>query len=173
MVTTLLSLNMQEGGSRLHLKVPQLDQGGQLGQGRPGPNPNHKKRGRSRRGRGEQNRPPSALGECEYVHEIAFHNVPIEEHSQDATAFVCMYGLFKFLRMPFGLRNAGSVYCQLVSQLMDNLGLESVAHYLEDILIHIADVHDHLVSMDKVLRAHLDAGITLKLSKTLFLLRKS
>ena len=68
----------------------------------------------------------------------AFHNVPIEEDSQDATAFVCMYGLFKFLRMPFGLRNAGAVYSRLVAQIMDNLGLQSVAHYLDDILIHTA-----------------------------------
>ena len=58
----------------------------------------------------------------------ALHNVPIDESSQDATAFVCMYGLFKFLRMPFGLRNIGVVYCRLVAQIMDNLGLESVAH---------------------------------------------
>ena len=45
----------------------------------------------------------------------AFHNVPIEEDSQDATAFVCMYGLFKFKRMLFGLKNAGAVYCRLVA----------------------------------------------------------
>ena len=47
----------------------------------------------------------------------AFHNVPIAKCSQDATTFVCMYGLFKFLRMQFGLRNAGAVYCRLVAQI--------------------------------------------------------
>ena len=62
----------------------------------------------------------------------AFHNVPIEEDSQDCTAFVCMYGLFKFKRMPFGLKNAGVVYCRLVAQIMDNLGLQLVAHYFDD-----------------------------------------
>ena len=41
----------------------------------------------------------------------AFHNIPIEEASQDATAFICSYGLYKFCRMPFGLKNAGAVYC--------------------------------------------------------------
>ena len=97
-------------------------------------------------------------------------NVPIDESSQDATAFVCMYGLFKFLRMPFGLRNTRAVYCRLVTQIMDNLGLESVAHYLDDILIHTSGVH--LDSVDKVLRAHMDAGFRLKLSKTLFFQEK-
>ena len=51
---------------------------------------------------------------------------------------------------------------------MDNLGLDSVAHYLDDILIHTAEVGEHLGSVEKVLEAHLKAGIRLKPSKTLF-----
>ena len=98
----------------------------------------------------------------------AFHNVPIEEDSQDATAFVCMYGLFKFKRMPFGLKNAGAVYCRLVAQIMDSLGLQSVAHYLDVVLIHTADVNEHIDSVEKVLHAHMKAGIRLKPSKPLF-----
>ena len=35
----------------------------------------------------------------------AFHNVINEEGSQDAYALICMYGLFKFWLMPFGLSN--------------------------------------------------------------------
>ena len=70
----------------------------------------------------------------------AFHNVLVEKDSQDAMAFICMYGLFKFLHMPFGLRNVGEVYCQLVAQIMNSLGLESVMQYLDDILIHAADI---------------------------------
>ena len=49
----------------------------------------------------------------------AFHNVQINEDSQQVTAFICMFGLFKFRRMPFGLKNAGAVYCRLVA---DNAG---------------------------------------------------
>ena len=79
----------------------------------------------------------------------AFHNVPIEADSQDATTFVCMYGLFKFLRMPFGLRNARAVYCRLVAQIMDDLGLQSVSHYHDDILIHTAEVEEHLGSVEQ------------------------
>ena len=79
-----------------------------------------------------------------------------------------MYGLFEFQRLPFGLKNAGAVYCRLVAQIMDNLGLQSVAHYLDDVLIHTAEVHEHLNSVEKVLEAHLKAGIGLKPLKTLF-----
>ena len=95
----------------------------------------------------------------------AFHNVPIEENSQDAKTFICMYGLFKFLRSARGLCNVGAVYCQLVNQILDSLGLELVAHYLDDILIHTVDVDEHLDSMEKILHAHMEAGIRLKPSR--------
>ena len=45
----------------------------------------------------------------------AVHNVQINEDSQQLTSFICMFGLFQFKRMPFGLKNAGAVYCQLVA----------------------------------------------------------
>ena len=51
---------------------------------------------------------------------------------------------------------------------MDNRGLKLVAHYLDDILIHTADIDEHLDSVDKVLQAHLEADIGLKPSKMLF-----
>ena len=51
---------------------------------------------------------------------------------------------------------------------MDNLGLDSVAHYLDDILIHTAEAVEHLDSVEQVLEAHAKAGIRLKPSKTLF-----
>ena len=57
----------------------------------------------------------------------AFHNIPIEETSQEAAAFICSFGLFKFAHMPFGLKNAGTVYCRLVAQIMADLGLECCA----------------------------------------------
>ena len=56
----------------------------------------------------------------------AFHNVPIKKESQDLTAFICAYGLFKFARMPFGLRNAGPVYFRLVIKVMADLGLAGI-----------------------------------------------
>ena len=69
-------------------------------------------------------------------------------------------------------RNAGAVYCRLVAQIMDNLGLLFVAHYLDDILIHTAKVEEHLDSVDQVLQAQLDAGIRLKPSETLLFQEK-
>ena len=74
----------------------------------------------------------------------AYHNVPIEPGSQDLTAFVCLFGLYAFRRMLFGLRNAGAAYCCLVQNLMDTMGCEGVLAYLDDILLHTWEVDEHI-----------------------------
>ena len=68
----------------------------------------------------------------------AFHNITIEEASQDATAFICMCGLFMIMLMFYGLCIAGAVYCQVVAQIMANLGLELVVHFLDHQIIIIS-----------------------------------
>ena len=55
---------------------------------------------------------------------------------------------------------------------MADLGLDSVAYYLDDVLIHTREMDEHLNVIDQVLRAHLEAGIRLKPSKTLFFQEK-
>merc|ERR1712155_247536 len=53
----------------------------------------------------------------------AFHNIPVKKESQALTAFITAFGTFQFQRMPFGLKNAGAVYCRLVKRLLDHLKL--------------------------------------------------
>ena len=82
----------------------------------------------------------------------AYHNVPIKPGSQDLTAFVCLFRLYAFRRMPFGLRNAGVAYCHLVQSLLDTLGCEGVLAYLDDILLHTWEVDEHLELIHRVSR---------------------
>ena len=65
------------------------------------------------------------------------------------------------------------MYCRLVKQLLDRLKLEKmVSAYLDDILVHTRTEGEHLHALDKVLGAHVDAGIKLKAKKT-FLFKKA
>merc|ERR1711923_373318 len=97
----------------------------------------------------------------------AFHNIPVKKESQALTAFITAFGTFQFQRMPFGLKNAGAMYCRLVKQLLDQLKLEGrVSAYLDDILVHTKTKEEHLSALEKVLEAHADAGIKLKAKKT-------
>merc|ERR1712155_82732 len=97
----------------------------------------------------------------------AFHNIPIKRESQALTAFITAFGTYQFQRMPFGLKNAGAMYCRLVKELLDRLRLDGqVSAYLDDILVHTKTEGEHLHAVDRVLAAHVDAGIKLKAKKT-------
>ena len=51
----------------------------------------------------------------------AYHAIQIEEGSRDCTAFISPFSTFRYIRMPFGLLNAGSVYSQMLDLALAHL----------------------------------------------------
>ena len=84
----------------------------------------------------------------------AYHCISIVEKSRFLTAFTTAFGLYQFVRLPFGLKNAGSAYCRLVSRLIEMLGVEGLLAYLDDLLLHTQDVDSHFKLLRLVLQAH-------------------
>ena len=68
--------------------------------------------------------------------------------------------------MPFGLENTGTSYCRFVQRLVDILGVPGIVAYLDNVLIHSADLDSHINLLNLVFSAHKEAGIRLNASKT-------
>ena len=80
----------------------------------------------------------------------AYHNVTVDPESQSLTAFICHFGLYLFKNMLFGLRNAGAKYCRIVQSLVDSLEMDGVLAYLDNLLLHAADIETHIDLMGHV-----------------------
>ena len=98
----------------------------------------------------------------------AFHVIPISARDRKKTAFSTPWGLYQFVRMPFGLCNAPATYSRLVTLVLQGIPWEVCLPYLDDTLIHAATFGQHISAIDKVLGAHAKAGLRLEPSKCHF-----
>ena len=69
-------------------------------------------------------------------------------------------GLYEFRRMPFGLTGAPSSFQRLMDKIFR--GLSFVTTYVDDILVHSADVEEHSHHLQEVFQRLADAGLTLR-----------
>ncbi len=95
-----------------------------------------------------------------------YYQVKFEDNDICKTAVITPFGLWEFLRMSFGLRNAGQTFQQLMYQVL--AGLEYVFVYLDDILIASPDEQTHQQHLRAVLERLQEAGRVLNAEKFLF-----
>jgi hypothetical protein len=76
-----------------------------------------------------------------------YHQINVKSAHRDKTAFVTPFGTFRYIRMPFGLRNAPGTFQRLIDHFRRGLGDLVVLAYLDDIIVlsscfekHIADL---------------------------------
>jgi hypothetical protein len=98
-----------------------------------------------------------------------YWQVPMEESSQEKTAFVIPGGgHFEFLRMPFGLTNAVPTFQRLMSVVLEGLLPLRCLVYLDDVLVIGRSFEQHLENLEAVLEAISKAGLKVKPSKCHF-----
>jgi len=88
-----------------------------------------------------------------------YHQVPVDGASVRKTAIITPFGLFEFLRMPFGLRNAGQTFQHMMDEVMQ--GLEYCFCYLDDVLVASATQEEHVHHLAEVLGCLQEQGLVL------------
>ncbi len=92
-----------------------------------------------------------------------YYQIPVQEGDIHKTAVIMPFGLWEFLRMPFGLRNAGQSFQRFMDKVLS--GLDFAFCYLDDILIGSSSTEEHLHHLHLVLQRLHEYGLVLNMEK--------
>jgi Reverse transcriptase (RNA-dependent DNA polymerase) len=71
-----------------------------------------------------------------------YHQVPVREQDVGKTAVITPFGTFEYLRIPFGLRNAGQTFQRLMDSVL--AGLPYCFVYMDDVLVACTSPEQHV-----------------------------
>uniref|UniRef100_A0A2N9GAF3 Reverse transcriptase n=1 Tax=Fagus sylvatica TaxID=28930 RepID=A0A2N9GAF3_FAGSY len=97
-----------------------------------------------------------------------YNQIMMDDVNQENTSFITSKGLFCYKIMPFGLKNAGATYQQLMNKMFRNQIGRNVEVYIDDMLVKTKDEADHLEDLGETFKTLRQYRVKLNPSKCVF-----
>ncbi len=88
-----------------------------------------------------------------------YHQIPMHARDIAKTTIITPFGLYEFLRMGFGLRNAGNTFQRMMDRVTN--GLPFIFVYLDDIIVGSPDLASHLQHLQLLFQRLCDFGLVI------------
>ena len=101
--------------------------------------------------------------------QSGYWQIEVDEADRHKTAFITKYGLYEYIKMPFGLCNAPSTFQRSMELIFRGLQWKNLLIYLDDLIIYSDSVDSHFDRLEEVMNRIAEVGLKLKPSKCQFL----
>ncbi|KAH8267534.1 hypothetical protein KR026_008122 [Drosophila bipectinata] len=88
-----------------------------------------------------------------------YHQITLAERDCEITSFSVNGGEYEFRRLPFGLRNAATIFQRTIDDILREQMGKFCYDYVDDVIVFSEDENAHIRHVDWVLKSLHDANI--------------